>query len=605
MRAAPPLVAATIALAVFCGLATTAQEKPPEAPAPPGQVPPRVPPAPGEGGLKPVPAPPALGGRQLPAGPGGRKPPPVETIDDPGAALVIDGERVPRATFGEALIEEFGDSFIEPFVAVWLIERRAKQLGVALAPGEVEASVEKQKRELLEKRYRGDETQLRAALAGSGLTLETWTDSLIPRHRRDLLTKAVVRADRDVSEEGLRREFEARWGPDGVKRWGRYIFISTQVWSSGLYTQADFQRERADLEADAKKRAEAAAQELKDGKDFAALARERSEDPLASQGGLHGVHWRNRFGTEADAVLAALKPGETSAPIATPRGTILARVTGTQEGWEIKARHILLSSRLSGQMDPAFREKKMAELRAEAAKLREEIAAGKLTFVEAAAKRTDDPQGRDRGGDAGTFQTGSRPAEFEAACLATAEGEMSAPIETPLGVQIVKVEKKTRRPENDQPLMRILLFSTEFLKVKERKLKDTIEAKAKTAADELAAKLKAGADGAELARAHSDDLATRDQGGAIEEPLRAGTSQEQEAVQAFRGLAETGAVAVVKGKSGWHVLKLEKIEHHDFAAEREALKKDVLARDVTPTEVREYRERLRAGVKVQKSRAPK
>lgn len=588
-------LAATVAAATLGpGLAAGQEEKPAEQPPKETAAPPR-----------PVSPPRALGGGRLPAGPqrppgGPAARPTVGTTDDPAAALVIDGVKVDRATYGEALIAEYGEAFLEPFVANWLFERRAKELGVAVTDTELVAAADKQANELLERRYRGNEDALRAALKSTGLSLESWKDQLKKRMRRTLLETAVVRADRDLSEEALRAEFETRYGPGGQKREGRAILLSTQVWSSNLYTMQDYEKEKPAIEAEAKARAEKVLADLKAGADFATLARERSEDPMAEKGGDYGRFWKNRFGADVDAKLEALAVGQmTDHVLETPRGFIVAKATGTQEGWEFKARHILLSTRVEGLADASLKERKLAEAKAEAEKIIAEIKGGK-DFAEIARTRSDDPGSKAKGGDLGTFGAGRMVAPFEKALLELKEDEISGPVESPFGIHVIQLLSKRRKPEEDQKLMSIILCSTEFLKVKERKLKPTLEETAKKLADEIAAKLRAGENAEELARKHSDDATTKEKGGAISEPL--GPVFGPKVAEAFAKMEKPGDVAVVQTERGYFVVKLEKLEKHDFATEKDAIAKELREKEPTPAEIRAYREKLRAAANVLKGK---
>ena len=89
-------------------------------------------------------------------------------------------------------------------------------------------------------------------------------------------------------------------------------------------------------------------------------------------------------------------------------------------------------------------------------------------------------------------------------------------------------------------------------------------------------------------------------GGVIQDPLRPGFPAEVE--QTWREMTQAGDVRVVKGERGWHVVQLEKVEKNDFESTKEALRKELRDCEPTPVEVREYREKLRAAAKVQKSR---
>lgn len=73
----------------------------------------------------------------------------------------------------------------------------------------------------------------------------------------------------------------------------------------------------------------------------------------------------------------------------------------------------------------------------EAAKLREEILAGK-DFAEVAAQVSLCPSGRD-GGDLGFFGKGQMVREFEDACFSMEVGEVSNPIKTQFGYHLIKL----------------------------------------------------------------------------------------------------------------------------------------------------------------------
>lgn len=88
---------------------------------------------------------------------------------------------------------------------------------------------------------------------------------------------------------------------------------------------------------------------------------------------------------------------------------------------EIKARHILISDR-------AKAEKILAEIR------------GGLDFVEAAKQYTEEPGGKERGGDLGYFGKGDMVEPFEQAAFALKPGEVSDIVQTEFGYHIIKVE---------------------------------------------------------------------------------------------------------------------------------------------------------------------
>ena len=103
------------------------------------------------------------------------------------------------------------------------------------------------------------------------------------------------------------------------------------------------------------------------------------------------------------------------------------------DGSEVRASHILL--RPAGRPDATAAN----ALLEEAAALRAQIEAGKLTFAEAAEKYSAGPS-REQGGDVGFFSRHGAMAEaFSQAAFALEKGEISPPVVTPFGVHLITV----------------------------------------------------------------------------------------------------------------------------------------------------------------------
>jgi len=76
------------------------------------------------------------------------------------------------------------------------------------------------------------------------------------------------------------------------------------------------------------KKAEEIAKLAKEGKDFAALAKERSEDPFAKSGGDMGWAHKGSLFPEIEDAAAKLKPGEISSPVMTIYGYHIIKLEG-------------------------------------------------------------------------------------------------------------------------------------------------------------------------------------------------------------------------------------------------------------------------------------
>lgn len=94
---------------------------------------------------------------------------------------------------------------------------------------------------------------------------------------------------------------------------------------------------------------------------------------------------------------------------------------------EVKARHILIAG------DDA---KSLEKIKAIKAKVNTK------NFAEIAKKETEDPTGKENGGDLGWFSAGRMVPEFEQVAFGMKEGQISEPVKTQFGYHIIMVEGK-------------------------------------------------------------------------------------------------------------------------------------------------------------------
>jgi hypothetical protein len=115
-------------------------------------------------------------------------------------------------------------------------------------------------------------------------------------------------------------------------------------------------------------------------------------------------------------------------------------------GVEVKARHILLRPPgAEGQSTPAATPAQSAELKQRAEQIRARAAAGE-DFAALAAETTEEPGGKERGGDLGWFGRGRMVAQFEEAAFQLQAGQVSPVVETPFGYHVIKVEDRRQTP---------------------------------------------------------------------------------------------------------------------------------------------------------------
>ena len=186
------------------------------------------------------------------------------------------------------------------------------------------------------------------------------------------------------------------------------------------------------------KRAGLVAEKLAAGADFAALAVQYSDGPTALDGG--GLGWRRavEFPESLAAALKNARPGTVTAPVRGAGGLHIFKVEAVRGGdqaelvGQSKTRHILIKpSEIRSN----------AEAREMIDALRTRIVAGE-SFAELASEYSDDLGSKLKGGELGWVFPGQMVPAFEAAMNATAVGSLSAPVETPFGWHILRVDER-------------------------------------------------------------------------------------------------------------------------------------------------------------------
>lgn len=182
-------------------------------------------------------------------------------------------------------------------------------------------------------------------------------------------------------------------------------------------------------------RAEQALARVRGGEDFAAVARELSEDANRQQGGRIGLRPASRV---PDLFVEAVRPlaaGEVApAVFGSGAGFHVLKLLERRDGAALRvqqthARHILL--RTSAQLSA-----EAATLRLE--ELRRQIEQGGRSFDEAARKVSDDGSAA-AGGDLGWTGPGQFVPEFEEAMNGLPVGGISPPVVSRFGVHLIQV----------------------------------------------------------------------------------------------------------------------------------------------------------------------
>jgi parvulin-like peptidyl-prolyl isomerase len=250
----------------------------------------------------------------------------AQTLD--GIAAVVNEEIITIGEVREAMAFELtrGEQSRERISALYkqtlrsltniqLQLARARQLQMTVSENDIDRQVEALKAE-----SQISDDQLVQMLKNRGMTLESYRQQI----REGLLVAKVVNAEVRsrliILDSELQEAYEARQES--------YRIPGTQTVSHILFLLP----ERASDDDAAQRRAEAerVLQEIRDGSDFAALARQHSEGPSAERGGLLGTFQANELLPGFDEAAADLQPGEVGDVIRTRVGLHIIRLEDRQ-----------------------------------------------------------------------------------------------------------------------------------------------------------------------------------------------------------------------------------------------------------------------------------
>jgi peptidyl-prolyl cis-trans isomerase SurA len=187
--------------------------------------------------------------------------------------------------------------------------------------------------------------------------------------------------------------------------------------------------------AERRARAEAAQARIKAGADFAAVAREVSEDGNRAQGGEIGLRPADRLPDVFVAAVRDLQPGQVADQLLrSGAGFHLLKLIDRKEAGDFTiqqthARHILL--RTSPQLSAEAAAQRLAEIRSR-------IVSGAESFEQAARENSEDPSAA-AGGDLGWVSPGTFVPEFEGVIDRLPKGGISEPVVSRFGVHLVQV----------------------------------------------------------------------------------------------------------------------------------------------------------------------
>ena len=230
----------------------------------------------------------------------------------------IDGMPLLRRDFANWLIRHRGHSFARTFMEHGVIARLAAEAGLEPTAIEIEQRVQADVERQIQLFSKGDRERWLQELTANGQSVEDFMQVAKMRTRHTLRAEALLRADRVVTEDDVRREWETRYGEGGNSLDVRVILRRLPRPPEGSLTTDD--ELRAYIAAETEKAMtflSRLARRVRAGEDFDALARTYSEDPKTrDRGGRSEGRFELHTWTEdVQAQLRALAPGEVTEPL--------------------------------------------------------------------------------------------------------------------------------------------------------------------------------------------------------------------------------------------------------------------------------------------------
>ncbi len=247
---------------------------------------------------------------------------------DKDTAAKVNGEKIPLSELdkqvaqlkkqypdmfngadGEGRLLDFKQRLLDNMINQKLVEQAAEDKGIKIAEGDIDKQIQQLKSGFQ------DEEQFQSALKSAGMTEETLRQQI----RDQLLTQKLIESlasDIKISEQEMKAYYDknkSQFEQQAAKRASHILF-----------------------KPEDKKTAEKVLAQVRNGGDFAALAKEYSVDTAtASNGGDLG--WPTTpYVPEFEAALDKLAKGQTSGLVKTPYGWHIIRVTDVRKATQQK-----------------------------------------------------------------------------------------------------------------------------------------------------------------------------------------------------------------------------------------------------------------------------
>lgn len=273
----------------------------------------------------------------LPAAAANKQPAPAAVQQAPGSELVatVNGKKItredldtatnnlmPLVTYHQSVsserLKEIEKKALDQIINAELIYKYAKDNKLDNAD---KKQIDQQVKDLKKRLPKGD--SLEKVLKRSNLTLDELRDDF----KKDIVVVNVSKSKTAEFKKKAEETINDAFLRDYYKKNLDKFKEPEQIHLRSILVKADPSGGQRVWNVSMKK-AEEIAKLAKEGKDFASLAKERSEDPFAKNGGDMGWAHKGSLFPEIEDAAAKLKPGEISSPVMTIYGYHIVKLEG-------------------------------------------------------------------------------------------------------------------------------------------------------------------------------------------------------------------------------------------------------------------------------------
>lgn len=223
--------------------------------------------------------------------------PPFAKGGDNEAVATVNGDKITKDKLYGELVDAGGAQTLDGMISETLVNQEADKKGIKVTQADIDKETA-----FIKKNY-GSDAEFEAALQQNNLSKEEFNKQM----DMQVKLRKLIEPDVKVSDDDVKKYFEENKAtfdtPEQVK--ASHILVAT------------------------KEEADAILKQLKDGADFATLAKEKSTDPGSkANGGDLGYFGRNQMYKEFEDEAFRLKDGELSGVIKTDAGYHIIKRTG-------------------------------------------------------------------------------------------------------------------------------------------------------------------------------------------------------------------------------------------------------------------------------------